>query len=103
MPSAASPTRRRYGNITRVSWTASASWAGSDVKPGAIARSSQGASAMPSSVVTVSVARAAPSVARTRRCSSSRERTAAYSVNTGMTAVDSAPSASSRRRTFGMR
>lgn len=46
---------------------------------------------------------AAPVAARARRPNASGPPWVRVSVNTGITAVDSAPSPSSRRRRFGMR
>src|SRR5581483_7569482 len=66
-------------------------------------RTIHGAATMPTAAVTDSTISAAPSVARSNRRNSARECAAAYSVNTGITAVESAPSASRRRRMFGMR
>src|SRR5712692_10162380 len=58
---------------------------------------------MPTTVVTVSARRAKPSTARSIRWRSGRSRVEAYSVKTGIIAVDKAPSAKRRRRMLGMR
>src|SRR6266508_4090049 len=58
---------------------------------------------MPTAVVTVSARRDKPSTARSIRWSSGRSRVEAYSVKTGIIAVDKAPSAKRRRRMLGMR
>ena len=103
MAIAASPTSGRYGNITWVNMTASAAFPGSAMKPGAITRRIHGAATMPSTVVTVSAMRASPSTARSMRRSSGRDLVAAYSVKTGIIAVERAPSARRRRRILGIR
>src|SRR2546426_3093609 len=58
---------------------------------------------MPTAVVSVSARRAKPSTARSIRWRSGRSRVEAYSVKTGIIAVDNAPSAKRRLRMLGMR
>src|SRR5436309_3836554 len=101
--SAARPTSGRYGNITRVRRTARSACAASSVNPGAMTRRIHGAPTMPTIVVTPSARIAAPSTARTMPTNSSRGRVSTYSLKTGTTAVESAPSASRRRSMFGIR
>src|SRR5438874_3505118 len=101
--SAASPTSTRYGNIARVRSVARAACAGSDAKPGAITWRIHGAARIPSSVVSVSASSASARTARSMRRSSRCGRVTVYSLKTGIMAVESAPSARSRRRMFGIR
>ena len=103
MARAARPTSGRYGNITRVRSTARSAWTGSSLNPGAMTRRIHGAPAMPTIVVRPSARIAAPSTALSIVISSSRDRVSTYSLKTGTTAVESAPSASRRRNMFGMR
>ena len=101
--SAASPTKTTYGNITRVRSTASPPRAGSSAMPGAIAVTSHGAVAMPSSAVTPRATSASAKTARSIRRTSGRDCVTKYSEKTGIIAVDKAPSARRRRRMFGIR
>ena len=72
MAIAASPTSSKYGNMIRVSETASDACAGSFMKPGAIAWRMYGAPRMPKTVVTVSARSESPRTARSMRWSSGR-------------------------------
>jgi hypothetical protein len=103
MASAARPTSTRYGNITRVRLTARSNSAESARQPGAITATTCGASSAPSADTTQSTTMAAPAAARASRAKAPGPPWVRVSVNTGMTAVDSAPSPSSRRSRFGMR
>src|SRR3989449_7903437 len=89
--SAASPTKTTYGNITRVRSTASPPRAGASAMPGAIAVTSHGAVAMPSSAVTPRATSASVKTARSIRRTSGRDCVTKYSEKTGIIAVDKAP------------
>ena len=101
--SAARPTKKRYGNMRRVSWTVSAPMVASAKNPGAITRTRSGALATPAALVSARIAIMPPDTARSIRTKSARLRVARYSVKTGMNAEESAPSARRRRRRFGSR
>ena len=98
-----SPTKNRYGNISRVIRTVSSPAAELAKKPGAMSRTSQGAARMPRRVRVPRTSSMAPATARSMRRVSARVRVVTYSVNTGMKADESAPSATRRRRRFGSR
>ena len=72
-------------------------------QPGAITVTTSGATSAPRPATRQSTTMAAPVTARTRRPNASGPSRVSVSVKTGTTAVDSAPSARSRRSRFGMR
>ena len=72
-------------------------------QPGAITVTTSGATSAPRPATTQSTTMAAPVTARARRPKASGPSRVSVSVKTGTTAVDSAPSARSRRSRFGMR
>ena len=104
MARAASPTRSRYGNISRVSVTARSKSAALGRPAGRHERDDpRGAAAMPSAAHPEDERCPRPATAGASARRRAGPLRASVSLKTGMIAVDSAPSASSRRSRFGMR
>src|SRR6266853_7037007 len=89
--------------MNRVRSAASPICPGSEVQPGAMTRTIHGAASMPRTETAQSATAVAPATARSILRKPARPSCVREEVNTGMNAVESAPSARRRRRRLGMR
>src|SRR5207248_840028 len=100
---AASATRRRKGNMMRVSATVSSTLPGMSAKPGAMAVTSAGANQMPASVMALTTIASAFTTRLASRQAAASPSCSRRQVKVVTKAAESAPSANRSRSRFGMR
>src|SRR5437667_2319737 len=100
---AASATRRRKGNMMRVSATVSSTLPGMSAKPGAMAVTSAGANQMPASVMAPTTIASAFTTRLASRQAAASPSCSRRQVKVVTKAAESAPSANRSRSRFGMR